>query len=100
MPPAATEKQKYIIHYGVYGGDNVTDSARRLLKGFVWVDQETVHFNPDKKEITFENRSAVDQGALDRALKRNKFYQVMITREVIPESPAEKTSDRVGAGTE
>ncbi|QDT86758.1 MJ0042-type zinc finger domain-containing protein [Gimesia chilikensis] len=100
MPPAATAKQKYIIHYGVYGGDDVTDSARRLLKGFVWVDQETVHFNPDKKEITFENRSAVDQGALDRALKRNKFYQVMITREAVPESPAEKTSDKAGAGTE
>ncbi|MFG0239738.1 MAG: alpha/beta hydrolase family protein [Gimesia chilikensis] len=99
-PPAATAKQKYIIHYGVYGGDNVTDSARRLLKGFVWVDQETVHFNPDKKEITFENRSAVDQGALDRALKRNKFYQVMITREAVPETPAEKTSDTAGAGTE
>ena len=100
MSPAATAKQKYIIHYGVYGGDNVTNSARRCLKGFVWVDQESVHFNPDKKELTFENRSTVDQGALDRALKRNKFYQVKITREAVPDSSTEKTPDKAGAGIE
>ncbi|QDT29084.1 prolyl oligopeptidase family serine peptidase [Gimesia panareensis] len=100
MQPAATAKQKYVIRYGVYGGDDVTDSARRCLKGFVWVDQETIHFNPDRKEITFVNRSPVDHSALERALKRNKFYQLHITREPVPSSAAEKTPVKAGAGTE
>lgn len=98
--PAATERQKYVILYGVYGGDDITDSARRCLKGFVWVDQETIHFNPDRKEITFINRSPVDHSALERALKRNKFYQLNITREPVPSSAAEKTPVKAGAGTE
>jgi len=94
--PAAA-KQKYIIRYGVYGGDDITDSARRCLKGFVWVEQDSVHFNPDRKEITFENRSPVDEGALGRALQRNKFFQVKIAREAVPQAANEKEPAKAGS---
>jgi predicted Zn finger-like uncharacterized protein len=98
-PPSDT-KQKYIIHYGVYGGDDVKDSVKRSLKGFVWVDQASIQFNPDAKEISFINRSAVDSGALDRALTRNKFYQLNITREALPEEKPEPEKTEAKVGTE
>mgnify|MGYP003663015732 CR=1 FL=1 len=82
-------KQKYVIHYGVYGGDDFKDSVQRSLKGFVWVDQTSIQFNPDTKEISFINKSPVDSGALDRALTRNKFYQLNITQEPLPEEKPE-----------
>ncbi|QDT44358.1 Alpha/beta hydrolase family protein [Gimesia alba] len=83
--PASTTRQKYVIQYGVYSGKNAKASAQRSLKGFVWVEQSSFQFNPYRKEISFINRSAVDNGALERALTRNKFYQLKITQEAIPE---------------
>lgn len=79
-------RQKHIIRYGVYGGKTVKESAKRSLKGFVWVDQKSIQFNPDTKEISLINRSPVDQGALNRALTRNKFYQLNITQEAVPQT--------------
>ncbi|WP_232103406.1 alpha/beta hydrolase family protein [Gimesia algae] len=81
--------QKYVILYGVYGGDDAKESVQRSLKGFVWVDQKSIQFNPHKKEISFTNRSPVDMGALERALTRNKFYQLAISQEALPEKPTE-----------
>lgn len=92
-----TTRQKYVILYGVYGGDDAKESVQRSLKGFVWVDQKSIQFNPHKKEISFTNRSDVDTGVLERALTRNKFYQLDISHEALPaDSPEpaakEKTS--------
>lgn len=91
--PPADAKLKYIIKYGIYGGDAIKESVLRSLQGFAWVNQKSIHFNPDKKEITFENRSPVDQGALGRALTRNKFYQLNITQEVLPETEKAASKD-------
>ena len=97
---ASTTKQKYIIRYGVYGGKTAKESVKRSLKGFVWVDQKSIQFNPDTKEISFINQSPVDQGALDRALTRNKFYQLNITQEPLPEAETKTKKEEVKAGTE
>tara|TARA_R110002095_G_scaffold152237_4_gene132164 strand:+ start:144682 stop:145944 length:1263 start_codon:yes stop_codon:yes gene_type:complete len=104
---ASNTKQKFVIHYGVYGGNSlkIKDSVKRSLKGFVWVDQSSIKINPDAKMISFNNRSAVDNGALERALTRNKFYQLNITQEALPEeksaldksdSASEKTEAKAG----
>lgn len=97
LPPDT--KQKYVIHYGIYGGDDFKDSVQRSLKGFVWVDQTSIQFNPDTKEISFINKSPVDNGALDRALTRNKFYQLNITQEALPEEKPEPEKTEAKAGT-
>lgn len=97
--PASTTKQKYIIRYGVYGGKTAKAAAKRSLKGFVWVDQKSIQFNPDAKEISFINQSPVDQAALDRALTRNKFYQLSITQEPLPEAKAETKKEEEKADT-
>ena len=81
--------QRYVIQYGVYGGDDAKESVQRSLKGFVWVDQKSIQFNPHKKEISFSNRSPVDTGALERALTRNKFYQLAISQEALPAKAAD-----------
>lgn len=87
--------QKYVILYGVYGGDDAKESVKRSLKGFVWVDQKSIQFNPHKKEISFTNRSPVDTGALERALTRNKFYQIAISQEALPANESEpETKDK------
>jgi|GEM_PF-1971731 len=98
--PPSDAKQKYIIHYGVYGGKSLKESVQRSLKGFVWVDQKSIQFDPDTREISFINKSPVDNGALDRALTRNKFYQLNITREAIPEAEAEPEKEPAKASTE
>ncbi|WP_417385453.1 prolyl oligopeptidase family serine peptidase [Gimesia sp.] len=85
----ANTSQKYVILYGVYGGDDAKESVKRSLKGFVWVDQKSIQFNPHKKEISFINRSPVDTGALERALNRNKFYQLAISQEAVPAKATE-----------
>ncbi|MCA9020298.1 MAG: prolyl oligopeptidase family serine peptidase, partial [Planctomycetaceae bacterium] len=81
--------KRYVIIYGVYGGDDAKESVKRSLKGFVWVDQKSIQFNPHKKEISFTNRSPVDTGALERALNRNKFYQLAISQEAVPAKATE-----------
>ncbi|HBL44725.1 MAG TPA: hypothetical protein DDZ90_15165, partial [Planctomycetaceae bacterium] len=91
-PAGPDEKLKYIILYGVYGGDDLKESVQRSLKGFVWVDPKSIQFNPNKKEISFKNRSTVDTGALERALTRNKFYQLDISYEALPAESPEPTS--------
>ncbi|MCH9654148.1 MAG: prolyl oligopeptidase family serine peptidase [Planctomycetes bacterium] len=97
--PASTTKQKYIIRYGVYGGKKAKEAAIRSLKGFVWVDQKSIQINPDAKEISFINRSPVDQSALNRALTRNKFYQLNITQESVPETKTEPEKEEAKTGT-
>lgn len=94
-PAMSDTKQKFIIRYGIYGGDKIKESVKRSLKGFVWVDPATVKFNPDAREISFINSSPVDQAALERALARNKFFQVNITSEAAPAEtePKEKAAD-------
>lgn len=97
--PQSNKKQKYVIHYGVYSGKSFKESVKRSLKGFVWVDQKSIQFNPDAKEISFINRSPVDDGALERALTRNKFYQLNITKEVVPEVESPPKKEETKAGT-
>ncbi|QDU07878.1 alpha/beta hydrolase family protein [Gimesia aquarii] len=97
--PQSDKKQKYVIHYGVYSGKSIKESVKRSLKGFVWVDQKSIQFNPDAKEISFINRSPVDDGALERALTRNKFYQLNITKEAIPEVEPTPKKEETKAGT-
>lgn len=97
--PATTTKLKYIIRYGVYGGSSFKESVKRSLKGFVWVDQKSIQFNPDTKEISFINRSPVDQGALNRALTRNKFFQLNITQEAVPLTNPKSEKEPAKAGT-
>lgn len=106
-PAATNAKQKFVIRYGVFGGNSlkIKESVKRSLKGFVWVDQSSIKFNPDTKEISFINRSAVDNGALERALTRNKFYQLDITQAPLPAETTEpeKTAtekEEAKAGTE
>lgn len=96
---ASTAKKKYVIRYGVYGGKSAKESVKRSLKGFVWVDQKSIQFDPNSKEISFINQSPVDHGALNRALTRNKFYQLNISQETVPETENEPKTEGTKAGT-
>lgn len=92
--PQSNKILKYVIHYGVYSGKSIKESVKRSLKGFGWVDQKSIQFNPDTKEISFVNKSPVDSGALERALTRNKFYQLNITQEEVLEAKPSSTKEK------
>lgn len=77
---------KVTIQYGLYAGKtNIVRSARSALDGFSWVDLKTFQVDEAKKEITFETTGEMNVPALDRLLKRQKFYQCVINSEALPE---------------
>ena len=77
---------KVTIQYGLYAGKpNIVRSARSALDGFTWIDLKTFQVDEAKKEITFETTGEMNVPALDRLLKRHKFYQCVINSEALPE---------------
>lgn len=83
---AKGEHLKVTIQYGLYAGKtNIVRSARSALDGFTWIDLKTFQVDEAKKEITFETTGEMNVPALDRLLKRQKFYQCVINSEALPE---------------
>lgn len=78
---------KVTIQYGLYGGrQKVSRSAQVALDGFAWVDLKTLKVDPAKKEITFHTTGEMNVAALERLLKRQKFFQVVLKSEKLPET--------------
>lgn len=93
-PALVKENVKVTVKYGLYadkakGKPQV--SARDALNGFSWIDLKTLQFDAEKKEFSFKTTGPYNRGALERSLKRQKFYQCVISHEALPkiEEPKE-----------
>ncbi|MEQ8634228.1 hypothetical protein [Gimesia maris] len=86
-PPALVkENVRVTVKYGLYGGratGKPEKSARDALDGFTWIDLKTLQFDAAKKEFSFETTGPFNRGALERSLKRQKFYQCLISHEAL-----------------
>ncbi|QDT29616.1 hypothetical protein Enr10x_49710 [Gimesia panareensis] len=77
---------KVTIQYGLYAGkQNVARSARTALDGFAWIDLKSIQIDEAKKEITFQTKGEMNLPALERLLKRQKFYQCVLNTEALPD---------------
>ncbi|QDT93705.1 hypothetical protein [Gimesia algae] len=94
-PALVKENVKVTVKYGLYGGratGKPQKSARDALDGFSWIDLKTLQFDVEKKEFSFETTGPFNRGALERSLKRQKFYQCVISHETLTkkEEPKEE----------
>ena len=72
------------IQYGLYGGRKKPQtSAVDTIKGFPWIDRKSLKVDAAKKEFTFKTTGPFNRGAIDRALKRNKFYKCIVKHEAL-----------------
>ncbi|WP_291171723.1 hypothetical protein [Gimesia sp.] len=94
-PAPIKENVKVTVKYGLFGGGSKgkpLSSARDALDGFSWIDLKTLKFNEGDKEFSFETTGPFNRGALERSLKRQKFYQCVISHEALmkKEEPKEE----------
>ncbi|WP_417391849.1 hypothetical protein [Gimesia sp.] len=94
-PAPIKENVKVTVKYGLFGGGSKGKplaSARDALDGFSWIDLKTLQFNEGDKEFSFETTGPFNRGALERSLKRQKFYQCVISHEALmkKEEPKEE----------
>lgn len=80
------------VQYGLYGGrKKPKTSAFDVIKGFSWIDGKSLKVDTAKKEFTFKTTGPYNGGAIERALKRNKFYKCNVTHEAVTdETEAQK----------
>lgn len=98
---AEGKQLKVTIQYGLYGGrQKVSRSARSVLDGFSWVDLKTLKVDEAKKEITFHTTGAMNVTALERLLKRQKFFQVVLNSEKLPEAETPENTETEKAKAE
>ncbi|WP_417386377.1 hypothetical protein [Gimesia sp.] len=92
-PALIKENVKVTVKYGLYGGratGKPQSSARNALDGFSWIDLKTLQFDADKKEFSFETTGPFNRGALERSLKRQKFYQCVISHQALEKNAEPK----------
>jgi len=82
---------KVTVQYGLYGGrKKPKTSAFDAIKGFPWIDRKSLKVDEAKKEFTFETTGPFNGGAIDRALKRNKFYKCVVKHEALTDETETK----------
>ncbi|WP_339732737.1 MJ0042-type zinc finger domain-containing protein [uncultured Gimesia sp.] len=85
------QNMKVTIQFGLYSGKGkLAKSARDVLDGFSWVDLKSFKVDAAKKEISFNTTGPMNEAALDRLLKRQKFYQCVVKKEALPEEAAKE----------
>ncbi|QDT45305.1 hypothetical protein Pan241w_54250 [Gimesia alba] len=90
-PIASDQNLKVTIQFGLYSGrGKMAKSARDVLDGFSWVDLKSLKVDAANKEISFNTTGPMNEAALDRLLKRQKFYQCIIKKEPLPEEAAKE----------
>lgn len=92
-PALVKENVKVTVKYGLYGGratGKPEKSVRDALDGFTWIDLKTLQFDAAKKEFSFETTGPFNRGALERSLKRQKFYQCVISHQALEQNAEPK----------